>query len=243
MSNANPYHTLGVSLDVSDEAIKIAYRKSSLQHHPDKAKRPEDVATATERMKEINEAFEKLKPENREATNVKIRMTGGQYPQNTKPFEAKEYFREAQKNFRRRDQPHSLREKQLARYRLLEQRLNAVHVQYKKLESDYNNLLPLIHLELRGDESSNLFFAHCLLQQVSEGATVHPRRKEWKKRLEQPRTLFQMIHWASIDDETIRHMLNNGANMTKKLEDTLKELFDAHEVIAKEAQTGTPQEE
>ncbi|EON65818.1 hypothetical protein W97_05057 [Coniosporium apollinis CBS 100218] len=194
-------------------------------------------------MKEINKAVEKLKPENREATNATIRMTGGQYPQNTKPFEAKEYFREAQKNFRRRDQLHSLKEKQLAQYRLLEQQLNVVHAQYKKLESDYNNLLPLTHLEVWKDEISNLSFAHCLLQQESGGATVHPRCKEGRKRLEQPRTLFQMIDWASIDDETIKYMLNNGANMTKKLEDTLKELVDAYEAIAKGARTGTPREE
>ncbi|KAJ9634612.1 hypothetical protein H2199_008895 [Coniosporium tulheliwenetii] len=132
MSNANPYQVLGISQDVSDEAVKTAYRKSALRHHPDKAKRPEDVTTATERMKEINEAWEKLKPENRKATDAKIRMPGRQYAQKQKQDRAKEDFRKAQEakenlrkaqeNFRRRQREQQQEEQERARQRWRQER-------------------------------------------------------------------------------------------------------------------------
>jgi len=50
------YDILGVSKNASQEEIKRAYRKLALQWHPDKNKSPE----ATERFKEINEAYEVL---------------------------------------------------------------------------------------------------------------------------------------------------------------------------------------
>ena len=51
------YETLGVSKTASDEEIKSAFRKLARKHHPDVAK---DKATAEEKFKQINEAYEVL---------------------------------------------------------------------------------------------------------------------------------------------------------------------------------------
>ncbi|OGY09918.1 MAG: hypothetical protein A2782_04420 [Candidatus Blackburnbacteria bacterium RIFCSPHIGHO2_01_FULL_43_15b] len=52
----DPYEILGVSKNAADKEIKIAYRKLALQWHPDRNK----SAQATEKFKEINEAYEIL---------------------------------------------------------------------------------------------------------------------------------------------------------------------------------------
>jgi DnaJ-class molecular chaperone len=50
------YEVLGVSKEASEAEIKKAYRKLALEWHPDRNKSPE----ASEKFKEINEAFEVL---------------------------------------------------------------------------------------------------------------------------------------------------------------------------------------
>lgn len=66
----DPYKVLGVSRDASSEEIKKAYRKKAKQYHPDL--HPGD-ASATEKMNEINEAYDMLThPE-------KYRSTGNPY--------------------------------------------------------------------------------------------------------------------------------------------------------------------
>lgn len=57
MSALNPYETLGVPRDTSDEDIKSAYRRLALQYHPDR--NPGDMA-AEEKFKEIGRAYEIL---------------------------------------------------------------------------------------------------------------------------------------------------------------------------------------
>ena len=59
--STNFYDILGVSKDATDEDIKKAYRKLSLQYHPDRNKSPE----ANEKFKEINEAKEYLSDRNK----------------------------------------------------------------------------------------------------------------------------------------------------------------------------------
>ena len=59
----NYYDVLGVSKESDDGEIKKAYRKLSLQHHPDRNQEDD----TTEKFQEINEAFEVLSnPEKRE---------------------------------------------------------------------------------------------------------------------------------------------------------------------------------
>jgi len=51
------YTTLGVARTASDDEIRKAFRKLARQFHPDVAK---NKATAEEKFKEINEAYEVL---------------------------------------------------------------------------------------------------------------------------------------------------------------------------------------
>jgi molecular chaperone DnaJ len=64
MAKRDYYETLGVTRGASAGQIKQAYRKLALQHHPDR--NPGDKA-AEARFKEINEAYEILKDDQRRA--------------------------------------------------------------------------------------------------------------------------------------------------------------------------------
>ncbi len=56
MTNKRDYYeVLGVSRDASDQEVKSAYRKLALQYHPDR--NPGKAEEATERFKEITEAY------------------------------------------------------------------------------------------------------------------------------------------------------------------------------------------
>ena len=60
MSDKDFYEVLGVDRNASPEEIKKAYRKLAIQYHPDK--NPGDTE-AEEKFKEISNAFEVLKDE------------------------------------------------------------------------------------------------------------------------------------------------------------------------------------
>jgi molecular chaperone DnaJ len=60
----DPYDTLGVGKDATDDQIKKAYRKLSKQHHPDLNK---DKPDAAEKFKEINTAYEVLSDKQKRA--------------------------------------------------------------------------------------------------------------------------------------------------------------------------------
>ena len=59
MSN-NPYKILGVSPDADDEAIKKAYRELARKYHPDRYTDTDLSELASEKMKEINAAYEEI---------------------------------------------------------------------------------------------------------------------------------------------------------------------------------------
>src|SRR5438270_3530552 len=64
MAKQDYYATLGVARDASPEDLKKAYRKLAMQHHPDR--NPNDKK-AEAKFKEVNEAYDVLKDEQKRA--------------------------------------------------------------------------------------------------------------------------------------------------------------------------------
>jgi len=60
----DPYKVLGVSKNATDEEIKKAYRELARKYHPDNYQQNPDLAElASEKMKEVNEAYERIQAE------------------------------------------------------------------------------------------------------------------------------------------------------------------------------------
>lgn len=57
----DPYKILGVTPDATDEEIKKAYRALARKYHPDKYRDSDLADLASEKMKEINAAYEEIK--------------------------------------------------------------------------------------------------------------------------------------------------------------------------------------
>lgn len=64
----DPYKVLGVSPDASDDEIKKAYRALARKYHPDKYRDSDLADLASEKMKEVNAAYEEIQ---------KMRASGG----------------------------------------------------------------------------------------------------------------------------------------------------------------------
>ena len=64
MAKRDYYETLGTTRQASAAELKVAYRKLAMRHHPDR--NPGDKASE-QRFKEINEAYEVLKDEQKRA--------------------------------------------------------------------------------------------------------------------------------------------------------------------------------
>ena len=70
----DPYKILGVSPDASDDDIKKAYRDLARKYHPDKYRDSDLSDLASEKMKEVNAAYEEIK-----TLREKGAQTGGGY--------------------------------------------------------------------------------------------------------------------------------------------------------------------
>lgn len=84
----DPYKVLGVSPNASDEQIKKAYRDLARKYHPDKYRDSDLADLASEKMKEVNAAYEEIKKmrEGGSAGNGSGRgysYSGGSYAGNT----------------------------------------------------------------------------------------------------------------------------------------------------------------
>lgn len=66
----DPYKVLGISENATDEQVKDAYRKMARKYHPDNYANNPLADLATEKMKEINEAYDQI---------LKMRKEGVRY--------------------------------------------------------------------------------------------------------------------------------------------------------------------
>ena len=57
---SDPYRILGVSPDATDDEIKKAYRNLAKKHHTDKYATTPLADTASEKMKAINDAYDRI---------------------------------------------------------------------------------------------------------------------------------------------------------------------------------------
>jgi molecular chaperone DnaJ len=57
MTNKNPYETLGVDQNASEEEVKKAFKKLASRHHPDRYSDEKEKKINEEKFKEVNEAY------------------------------------------------------------------------------------------------------------------------------------------------------------------------------------------
>ena len=66
---SDPYRTLGVSPTASDDEIKSAYRTLAKKYHPDNYANSPLADLASEKMKEVNEAYDQIMNERKHRTS------------------------------------------------------------------------------------------------------------------------------------------------------------------------------
>lgn len=75
----DPYKTLGVAPDATDEQIKTAYRNLARKYHPDNYANNPLADLAQEKMKQINEAYDTIQRERRQRTQGSAQSSGYGY--------------------------------------------------------------------------------------------------------------------------------------------------------------------
>lgn len=63
----DPYKVLNISPDATDEEVKQAYRNLAKKYHPDRYANSPLAETASEKMKEINDAYDRILSERKKA--------------------------------------------------------------------------------------------------------------------------------------------------------------------------------
>lgn len=81
----DPYKVLGITPSASDEEVKRAYRELAKKYHPDKYLNTPFSDMASEKMKEINEAYDQILAERKNAKNQGQNYT--RYHENRSKFE------------------------------------------------------------------------------------------------------------------------------------------------------------
>lgn len=76
--NKNPYEVLGVSENATDAEIKKAYRELAKKYHPDNYQQSPLADVASEKMKEVNEAYDEIQKLRREGRGYNPYGTRGQ---------------------------------------------------------------------------------------------------------------------------------------------------------------------
>lgn len=81
----DPYKVLGITPSASDEEVKKAYRELAKKYHPDKYVNSPFADMASEKMKEINEAYDHIISERKNAKSQGKNYT--RYHENRSRFE------------------------------------------------------------------------------------------------------------------------------------------------------------
>ena len=97
----DPYKTLGVSCDATDEEIKKAYRDLARKYHPDNYADSPLADLCEEKMKEINEAYDAIRKSRAEGSSANPSGNGnpyGTYRESTGPVytQIRQYIRMGQ---------------------------------------------------------------------------------------------------------------------------------------------------
>ncbi len=77
--NKNPYSVLGISENSTDEQIKSAYRELAKKYHPDNYADSPLADLASEKMKEINEAYDEIQQLRRQGKKYSSSSSTGGY--------------------------------------------------------------------------------------------------------------------------------------------------------------------
>lgn len=77
--NKNPYTVLGVSENATDAEIKKAYRELAKKYHPDNYQDSPLADVASEKMKEVNEAYDEIQRLRREGRQYNAYGNAGGY--------------------------------------------------------------------------------------------------------------------------------------------------------------------